>query len=57
MARSDIFIGTDELAARLGEANLVVIDGSYYLSTMGRDAAAEYAAGTSPARSASTSTR
>ena len=48
MARDKIFVTTDWLAARLDDPNLVVIDGSYYLPTMNRDAAAEYAAGHVP---------
>jgi thiosulfate/3-mercaptopyruvate sulfurtransferase len=43
-ARDQIFVTTEWLAARLGAPGIVVIDGSYYLSTMNRDAAAEYAA-------------
>ncbi len=42
--RSRLLISTDDLAARLGEPNLVVVDASWYLPTMGRDGAAEYAA-------------
>jgi thiosulfate/3-mercaptopyruvate sulfurtransferase len=38
-------VGTDWLAARLGAPDLVVVDGSYYLPTQNRDAAAEYLAG------------
>lgn len=48
MARSDIFVSTGWLASRLGDPGLAVIDGSYYLSTMNRDAAAEYVAGRIP---------
>jgi thiosulfate/3-mercaptopyruvate sulfurtransferase len=44
MARSDIFVTSDWLAGQGQRANLVVLDGSYYLSTMNRDAAAEYLA-------------
>lgn len=43
MARDSIFVTTDWLASRLDDPNLVVVDGSYYLPTMNRDAAAEYA--------------
>src|SRR5690242_13396892 len=39
---------TDWLAQRLGEPDVVVVDGSYYLSTMQRDAPAEYLAGHIP---------
>lgn len=42
--RSQLLITTDDLAARLGDPNLVVVDASWYLATMGRDAAAEFAA-------------
>jgi thiosulfate/3-mercaptopyruvate sulfurtransferase len=38
-------VATDWLAARLGAPDLVVVDGSYYLPTTKRDAAAEYLAG------------
>jgi len=38
-------VTTDWLAARLGAPDLVVVDGSYYLPAMKRDAAAEYLAG------------
>jgi thiosulfate/3-mercaptopyruvate sulfurtransferase len=38
-------VSTDWLAARLGSKDLVVLDGSYYLATMKRDAAAEFLAG------------
>jgi thiosulfate/3-mercaptopyruvate sulfurtransferase len=39
---------TDWLAQRLGAPDVVVVDGSSYLSTMQRDAAAEYLAGHIP---------
>lgn len=39
---------TDWLADNLGQADVVVVDGSYYLSTMKRDARAEYLAGHVP---------
>ena len=48
MTRDDIFVSTEWLAARLDAPGLVVVDGSYYLSTMGRDAAAEYLEGRIP---------
>jgi len=38
-------VSTDWLAQRLGTPEIVVVDGSYYLPTMGRGAAAEYLAG------------
>jgi thiosulfate/3-mercaptopyruvate sulfurtransferase len=41
-------LSTDWLAERLGAADLVVVDGSYYLPAMKRDAAAEYVAGHIP---------
>jgi thiosulfate/3-mercaptopyruvate sulfurtransferase len=41
-------VTTDWLAERLGGSDLVVLDGSYYLPAMKRDAAAEYRAGHIP---------
>src|SRR3989442_720416 len=41
-------VGTDWLGARLGAPDLAVLDGSYYLPAMKRDAAAEYLAGHIP---------
>src|SRR5215813_8923125 len=41
-------VRTDWLAERLSAADVVVADGSFYLSTMQRDAAAEYLAGHIP---------
>jgi thiosulfate/3-mercaptopyruvate sulfurtransferase len=41
-------LSTDWLAQRLGASDVVVVDGSSYLSTMQRDAAAEYLAGHIP---------
>lgn len=41
-------ISTDELAARLGEPGLVILDGSWHMPAEGRDAKAEYAAGHIP---------
>src|SRR5437879_424005 len=41
-------LGTDWLAERLGASDLVVVDGSYYLPAMNRDAAAEYLTGHIP---------
>jgi thiosulfate/3-mercaptopyruvate sulfurtransferase len=44
-ATSRWLVTTDWLAARLGTPDLVVVDGSYYIPTTKRDAAAEYLAG------------
>src|SRR5258708_34400451 len=41
-------VSTDWLAERLGASGIVVVDGSSYLATMQRDAAAEYLAGHIP---------
>ena len=41
-------VTTDWLAVRLGQPDLVVLDGSFYLPAQKRDAAAEYAAGHIP---------
>jgi len=41
-------VTSDWLAARLGQPDLVVLDGSFYLPAQKRDAAAEYAAGHIP---------
>ncbi|HEU4588960.1 MAG TPA: 3-mercaptopyruvate sulfurtransferase [Gemmatimonadales bacterium] len=41
-------VSTDWLADRLGQPSLKVVDGSWYLPTSGRDAAAEFAAGHIP---------
>src|SRR5215472_1560598 len=41
-------VSTDWLAERLGASDTVVVDGSSYLATMQRDAAAEYLAGHIP---------
>jgi thiosulfate/3-mercaptopyruvate sulfurtransferase len=41
-------VSPDWLAERLGKPDTVVVDGSYYLSTMNRDAASEYRAGHIP---------
>jgi thiosulfate/3-mercaptopyruvate sulfurtransferase len=40
--RSELFISTEDLAARLGDQNLRVVDGSWYLPTVPRDALVEY---------------
>ena len=47
-AGSRWLVDTQWLAARLGAPGLAVIDGSYYLPTQKRDAAAEYLAGHIP---------
>lgn len=47
-SRSPWLRSTDWLAERLGAPDIVVVDGSYYLSTMNRDAQAEYLAGHIP---------
>ena len=41
-------VSTDWLAARLGQPDVVAVDGSFYLPAMKRDAAAEYLAGHIP---------
>jgi thiosulfate/3-mercaptopyruvate sulfurtransferase len=41
-------VSTDWLTARLGSAEIVVVDGSFYLPALKRDAAAEYLAGHIP---------
>jgi thiosulfate/3-mercaptopyruvate sulfurtransferase len=46
--RSKWLVTTDWLAANLGAPGLVVLDGSYYLPTMKRDADADYLAGHIP---------
>jgi thiosulfate/3-mercaptopyruvate sulfurtransferase len=46
--RSKWLVTTEWLAANLGAPGLVVLDGSYYLPAMKRDAAAEYLAGHIP---------
>lgn len=40
--RSKFFISTEALAARLGESDLKIVDASWFLPTMNRDAAAEF---------------
>jgi thiosulfate/3-mercaptopyruvate sulfurtransferase len=45
---SSLFIDVHELNSRLGQANLVIIDGSWYLPAMKRDAQEEYLAGHIP---------
>lgn len=46
--RSDFFVSTETLAARLGTPGLRIVDASWYLPAMNRDAAAEYAAARIP---------
>jgi len=46
--RSRWLVATPWLAENLGDPNLVVVDGSYYLPAMKRDARAEYLAGHIP---------
>src|SRR5947209_10224950 len=41
-------VSTDWLASRLGAPEIVVVDGSFYLPAMNRDAAAEYLTGHIP---------
>jgi len=41
-------VGNDWLAARLGQSDVVVVDGSFYLPAMKRDPVAEYLAGHIP---------
>ena len=41
-------VGNDWLAARLGQSDVVVVDGSFYLPAMKRDPGAEYLAGHIP---------
>lgn len=41
--RSRFFVSTEALAARLDEPDLRIVDASWFLPTMNRDAAAEYA--------------
>jgi thiosulfate/3-mercaptopyruvate sulfurtransferase len=48
MSRDQIFVSAGWLADNLNRPDVVVLDGSYYLSTMNRDAAAEYLAGHIP---------
>lgn len=46
--QSSSLVSTEWLAERLGTPGIVVVDGSFYLPAMKRDAAAEYAAGHIP---------
>jgi thiosulfate/3-mercaptopyruvate sulfurtransferase len=45
---SKILVTTDWLAARLGEPEVTIVDGSFYLPALKRDAKAEYLAGHIP---------
>jgi thiosulfate/3-mercaptopyruvate sulfurtransferase len=45
---TDPLVSTDWLAQHLGDADLVVLDGSWHMPAEGRDAKAEYAAGHIP---------
>ena len=45
---SRCLVTTDWLAARLGEPDIVIVDGSFYLPALKRDAKAEYLAGHIP---------
>jgi thiosulfate/3-mercaptopyruvate sulfurtransferase len=47
--RSRWFVSTEWLAAHLNDPNVVVVDGSWHLPTLGRDAGAEYRAAHIPA--------
>lgn len=48
MSSSPFFVSTEWLADHLGEPDLVVIDGTFFLPSDGRDAQAEYRAGHIP---------
>ncbi|MCX7341174.1 MAG: 3-mercaptopyruvate sulfurtransferase [Hyphomicrobiales bacterium] len=48
MARDDVFVSTDWLERHLGRNDVVVVDGSYYLSTMNRNGAEEFLVGHIP---------
>jgi thiosulfate/3-mercaptopyruvate sulfurtransferase len=48
LPRDAIFVSPQWLAERLGAPGIVIVDGSYYLSTMNRDAKAEFLAGHVP---------
>ncbi|MGB8277351.1 MAG: 3-mercaptopyruvate sulfurtransferase [Methylovirgula sp.] len=48
MSASSFFVSTDWLAEHLGEADLVVIDGSFFMPDENRNAQAEYLAGHIP---------
>lgn len=48
MARDDVFVSTDWLERHLGRSDVVVVDGSYYLSTMNRNGAEEFLVGHIP---------
>ena len=53
---SQNLVTTDWLAARLGEPEISIVDGSFYLPALKRDAKAEFSPATSRARCSSTST-
>lgn len=46
--RSSFFVSAEWLADHIGDPEIVVIDGSWHLTTVGRDARAEYLAGHIP---------
>jgi thiosulfate/3-mercaptopyruvate sulfurtransferase len=48
LPRDTIFVSPQWLAERLGAPGIAIVDGSYYLSTMNRDAGAEFLAGHIP---------
>jgi thiosulfate/3-mercaptopyruvate sulfurtransferase len=48
LPRDAVFVSPQWLAERLGAPGIVIVDGSYYLSTMNRDAKAEFLAGHIP---------
>jgi thiosulfate/3-mercaptopyruvate sulfurtransferase len=48
LPREAIFVSPEWLSERLGAPGIAIIDGSYYLSTMNRDAKAEFLAGHIP---------
>jgi thiosulfate/3-mercaptopyruvate sulfurtransferase len=48
LPREAIFVTPQWLAERLGAPGIAIVDGSYYLSTMNRDAKAEFLAGHVP---------
>ncbi len=42
MARDDVFVSTEWLEGHLGQDEVIVVDGSYYLSTMNRNGTEEF---------------
>jgi thiosulfate/3-mercaptopyruvate sulfurtransferase len=48
LPRDAVFVSPQWLAERLGAPGIAIVDGSYYLSTMNRDAKAEFLAGHIP---------